>query len=79
MNVKLSNKRYLAITEIYAFIVDEGEGEGVMGFGTSATNMMPMIGADLGMVERLRPLADQIAKTKGIKYEVRYFKAVPKP
>ena len=78
MNVKLENKRYLAITELYAFVAVQEDGEGIMGFGTPDGTMLPMIGADLERVEALKPIAEAMSKAKGIKYEIRYFKVASK-
>ena len=79
MNVKLPNKRYLAITEIYAFVALQQDGEGIMAFAGINGMMIPMIGADIERVESLKPIADEISATTGIKYEIRYFKADTKP
>lgn len=72
--MRLENGRFLRITELYAFISkDENGHEGIMGFLTDYGTMMPMIGADTDRIDSLRPLADRISKTTGIKYEIRYF------
>ena len=73
MNVKLENKRFLSIDEIYAFIVTEDGGEGILGF-RSGNTWIPMIGADTAQVEQLKPIADVICKQLGESYEIRYFK-----
>jgi len=78
-NKKLENERFLSIDFLYAFVVtegaDEGKGEGVLGFMTK-TGMSPMIGADMERVESLKPIADDIAKQAGVKYEIRKFKRI---
>lgn len=71
MNVKLENKRFLKINEIYAFIATEDGGEGIVGAKMPGTDLMlPFIGADLERVESLKKIADAL----GIKYEIVYFK-----
>lgn len=69
MNQKLPNKRFLKIEEIYAFIAEDGAGEGIMGFTTPDGRSIPMIGADLERVNQLKPIAD----AAGVPYEIRYF------
>ncbi len=72
--MKLGNGRFLRITEIYAFISKDKDGhEGVMGFQTPNGVMMPMIGADVEMVDKLKPQADKIKKITGMDYEIRFF------
>jgi hypothetical protein len=76
MNVQRPDKRFESIDELYAFIMEEDGGEGILGFRDRNGMMWPMIGADLARVESLKPLADRIAKAKGKPYEIRYFKRV---
>jgi len=72
--MKLSNGKFLRITELYAFVSkDENGHEGIMGFQTPDGNMMPMIGADVERVESLKPYADMISEKMGVGYEIRYF------
>lgn len=72
-NHKLANGQFLRITELYAFIAKDKEGnEGIMGFSNGG-QMMPLIGADIDRVESLKPIADRIAALNGIEYELRYF------
>lgn len=75
-NIRLDNGRFFEINEIYAFISHEDGSEGIIGMLGPDGVMMPFIGADLKRVETLRPLADMVAKARGIKYEVRYFRRV---
>lgn len=51
------------IEEIYAFVtLDDGDGnEGVLGFATAQGGWIPMIGADLAMVDMLMPRAEAMA------------------
>ena len=72
MNIRLPNQRFLAITEIYAFVAIAPEGEGIMGFGTSLLPM-PMVFASKDLIEKLRPIADEITKRTGVKYEIRRY------
>ena len=74
MVMRTENGRFLKITEIYAFVsVDDEGNEGIMGFQTSQ-GMMPMIGADLERVASLIEVADKIKENTGMDYEVRTFK-----
>ncbi|MDE2223495.1 MAG: hypothetical protein KGK03_10555 [Candidatus Omnitrophica bacterium] len=73
-NQKLDNKRYLRITEIFAFVSKDKDGhEGIMGFKAPDGTWMPMIGADLERVDQLVPIANRITEVTGQKYEIRYF------
>lgn len=73
-NHKLEDGQFLRITELYAFIAVDPKGhEGIMGFQTIDGKWMPMIGADIAMVDKLTPIADQITKDTGMPYELRYF------
>ena len=50
------------ITELYAFIAEEGpEDEGIVAM-TVGDMLMPMVGADMDRVESLRPIAENIAR-----------------
>ena len=72
--MKLENGRFLRITEIYAFVSKDKEGnEGIMGFKMPDGNWMPMIGADVDRVDQLIPYADMTKKITGVDYEIRYF------
>jgi hypothetical protein len=52
----------LKITEIYAYIsVDSDGNEGVCAF-TSGSTMMPMIAADPARLKQLEPIAKQLAQ-----------------
>jgi hypothetical protein len=53
---------YLKIDTMFAFISQDEQGnEGVVGMPT-ANGVMAMVGADMRMVDKLRPIAKQIAK-----------------
>lgn len=64
------------ISEIFAFISTDNDGnEGVCGYSTKA-GMLPMIGADMARIETLRPMAKALAgmtkkKIQLIKFKVR--------
>lgn len=66
------------IDRLFAFVaIDPEDGdEGVMGFATQR-GWMPMIGADQARVESLKPMAEEIKKTTGLDYEIKYFKLEP--
>lgn len=72
--MKLKNNRFLKITEIYAFISKDKNGnEGIMGVKQIDGSWMPLIGADIERVESLVPVADKIKQLTGVDYEIRYF------
>jgi hypothetical protein len=60
------------ITELYAFIAQEPDGEGIAAFSNGIW-MLPMVTADLLRVEQLRPIAQQIADTSGCTITLRRF------
>lgn len=72
MNMKLENKKFLRITELYAFVAIAEDGEGLMGGMAPNGQWFPFIGADLERVEQLKSIADKV----GVPYEIRYFKSV---
>ena len=74
MNEKLTSGRFRSIDEIYAFIVIQSDGEGILGMKMSNNEWMPFIGADLERVEQLKKLADQFGLSHT--YEIRYFRRV---
>lgn len=79
--MKLANKRYLKITELYAFIsVDPADGsEGLIGALAQEQGVivwMPFISCDEERFNALKEKADEIAKETGIPYVIRYFKQV---
>lgn len=77
ISMKLETGRFLKITELYAFVsVDENGHEGIIAGGTKSGLIMPFIGADIERVNSLIPIADEIIKETGMKYEIRYFKQV---
>ncbi len=53
----------LRIDQMYAFIVlDDDNTEGIPAFESRSGTMVPMVGADMAMIERLRPLALRMAR-----------------
>ncbi len=55
------------ITEMYAFIAEEGpEDEGIVAMKVG-NMMMPMVGGDMARIESLRPIAENIARIYGQK------------
>jgi hypothetical protein len=52
------------VTELYAFIATEDQGEGIPAVQLSGM-MMPLVGADAARVESLRQLAQQVADNTG--------------
>lgn len=53
------------ITELYAFIASEPDGEGVAAVQLGSM-MMPLVGADAARVESLRKMAQQVADQTGM-------------
>ncbi len=75
--MKLENGQFLRITELYAFISKDRDGnEGVMGIAKANGMLIPLIGADIERVESLKPIADEAIKASNgaMSYEIRYFK-----
>lgn len=55
------------IVELYAFIAQGPQGEGVAGYMDPATNtMMPLVGADQARVDSLRALAQTVSTVTGL-------------
>ena len=55
----------LRIEEMFAFIAQDAEGEGVPAISTSE-GVMPLIAADEARVESLREIAQKVASGQGI-------------
>ena len=51
----------LKIEKMYAFVTEDGEGEGLMAF-KSGNTWLPMVGADFKRVDSLIPIAEEMAK-----------------
>lgn len=63
------------IHEIYVYVTDDKDGEGVTGF-LSGDTWIAMIGADVERAQSLEPIAQQIARQSGqpvrlLKFSVR--------
>jgi hypothetical protein len=66
MSVKLPNKRFLRIDQMYAFVsVGKDGDEGIIGSIING-QYMPLVGADMERVESLRPYAQHAANQAGI-------------
>ena len=64
----------LKIDQLFAFVAtDEDGNEGLCGF-RSANGWIPMVGADMAMVEHLRPIALATAKASGQPIKLCLFK-----
>lgn len=50
----------LRIDEMYAFVSQDDDGEGIVGFKTP-DGWMPMVAADMARVESLKPMAEKLA------------------
>ena len=61
------------INELYAFISNDKEGEGIIGMKSPNGDWIPFIGSDLERVKSLKLLADKICKEYKKTYEIRYF------
>lgn len=57
------------ISELFAFIAEDSgpDDEGVVAFNPGGGVWMPMVAADRERVDSLRPMAEAIAKTTGLK------------
>lgn len=74
MRVEFKTKNYLEkITEIYAFVSSDKDGEGVIGESMNTPfgmMFMPFVCADKERMESLKPLAKRIGKDKKIKIKL---------
>lgn len=57
---------------MYAFVVADKGGEGIMGF-KAADGWMPMVGADMDRVKSLIPIAREISKVTGLPFKILKF------
>ena len=68
------------IEQLYAFVSEDEHGdEGVCAFVGPDGRWMPMVGADEAMVERLMPVAREIAETSGMSIRLVHFSLTPRP
>jgi len=59
-------KRMIRIEEMFAYVVEDDDGfEGVPAFSDETGVMIPLMGADMQMAEKLRPMAQACADTLG--------------
>lgn len=73
-----ANTPKLVIDEMFAFVAEEGPGEGIMacslpiptGDGTVREMMTPMVGADMERVAQLLPIAEEIAGVAGKNFRI---------
>jgi hypothetical protein len=63
----------LKIEKMFAFVSQEGEGEGVMAAMTQDGTWMPLVGADMSRVKALVPVANDISKATGRPYKIYEF------
>lgn len=63
----------LKIEEIFAFVAENEDGEGVMAMTLSNGMMMPLVGADMSRVKSLLPIAFKISETTGKDFRVLKF------
>lgn len=62
------------IDEMFAFIVvDDDQTEGIPALKAEMGGALPMVGANLEMIEKLRPHAEMIARVMGKKVTVAKF------
>ena len=62
----------LSIDEMFAFVADDDEGEGIMG-AKIGDSWMPLVGADMDRVQSLVKIADMIKNETGKNYKVLKF------
>lgn len=68
------NYRGFRITDLWVFVgIDADDDEGVMAFVSPHGMAMPMVAADASRRDTLIPIADDIIKIKGGRYEIRHF------
>ena len=64
----------LKILSMWAFIALDADGtEGLVAVELPGLGQTPLVGADLAMVAKLRPLAQRVADTKGIDIKLIHF------
>ena len=62
----------LKIDRLYAFVTEDGEGEGLMAF-KSGNTWLPMVGADFKRVNSLIPIAEEMTKVTGKGFRILQF------
>ena len=58
------------ITEMYAFIMEDEDGDEAIPAFYSQGSWLPMIGADLRRIGQLRPMAQEVANQRGVPYRL---------
>lgn len=53
------------VLRLYAWIADEGDGEGIVGVDLPTLGFQPLIGADRARIESFRAYAESIAAQTG--------------
>lgn len=69
----------LKIEEMFAFVAEEEEGEGVMASEMVIDGRLmfvPLVGADIARVDSLRRKADEISRITRKPYKILHFKLV---
>jgi len=62
------------IEEMFAFVAEDEDGEGIMGFKMpGGGTLMPMVGADMARVKSLYPIAEHVSKLTGKSFRVLKF------
>lgn len=62
------------ITEIYAWVAEDVEGEGIPAFLGPNDIMMPLVMADKGRVDDVRLIAERLQKQAGVPFKlVRFY------
>lgn len=67
------------ITQLYAFVMTDkdSDDEGIMGMRSQVTeDWMPFVGADMSLIETIKPIADRICKQTGKTYKILRFKLI---
>ena len=63
----------LVIKEMFAFVAEDADGEGVIGACLDGKTWTPLVGADMDRVWSLVPVAEMIKRTTGKDYRILRF------
>lgn len=55
----------LKIDEMFAFVAENPDGEGVMGIRQDGA-WLPLVGADMARIASLKPMVEKIARESGV-------------
>jgi len=69
----MTQKEKLIIKEMFAYVVEDKDGEGIIGFLDGNNQWLPLVGADTERMESLRPLAKAICDAKKVPYKLLKF------